>query len=127
MLRRSVANPIASDARPPFNHGDLRPCPTAPRRRTLVAVTATSHRLSGRPTTQAAWWTFGLGCCALVVGPVLGFGLVGLFLALTTFVTAVSAFRQGELLWVVWLGAALAIAVVCYLPFMSTDYPYTNP
>ena len=83
-----------------------------------------------RPTiwkARAAPWTLGLGLLALVIGPLLGFGLVGLLLAIATFVAGVTAYRHGERSWMMWVGLALAIGVVCYLPSMPTNYPYTSP
>jgi len=51
---------------------------------------------------------------------------MGLPLAITALGTRISAYRQGERSWTLWLGVVLAIGVVCYAPFMSSEYPYTN-
>ena len=76
--------------------------------------------------TRAGWWAFGLGLCGVILGPFLGFGLVGLLLAAASLAAAITAFRQGERSWMLWMGVALAIGAVCYLTLMPRDYPYTN-
>ncbi len=91
-----------------------------------MAVTGITNGLTQLPKTQTAWWTCGLSLAALLIGPVLGFALVGLLLAIAAIVAGITAVKQGERSWLVWLGVALAIGVVCYVPFMSSDYPYTN-
>lgn len=87
----------------------------------------TIDRFTTRSTTRSGWWALGLGLSALLVGPLLGFGLIGLLLVIATLATGTAAFRRGERSWMLWLGAGLAVGVACYLPFMSTEYPYTNP
>ena len=93
---------------------------------TLTPVKAATDRFTMVSKSGAGWWTLALGLSALVLGPLLGFGLVGLLSATAAFAAGVTAYRQGERSWMLWLGVALAIGVVCYLPFMSSDYPYTN-
>lgn len=85
-----------------------------------------SHSLTGLSHTSAGWWTLGLGVLAVLVGPIWGFGFVGLLVAIGTFGVGAAAYRHGERSWPTWLGVALAVGVICYLPFMSTTYPYTN-
>ncbi|HET6810773.1 MAG TPA: hypothetical protein VFH50_07180 [Acidimicrobiales bacterium] len=62
----------------------------------------------------------------LAIGPFLGFGLVGLLLAASTIATGANAYSHGERSWMLWIGMAFAAGAVCYLPFMSSEYPYTN-
>ncbi len=91
-----------------------------------VTMKTAIDRFTTLSKTRTGWWTFGLGSSALVVGPLLGFGLVGLLLGIAALATGVSGYRQGERSWMLWVGVALAIGVVCYAPFMSHEYPYTS-
>lgn len=90
-----------------------------------MVTVRTLDRFRAAPRTGTAWWTVGLGVSGLVVGPFLGFGLVGLLVEVGALAAAVIAFRHGERSWLIWLGTAVAIGVICYLPFMSGAYPYT--
>ena len=90
-------------------------------------MAGTAHHLLSTPTTSLAWWSLSLGVAALLIGPFWGFGFLGLLLAIATLITTVIAYRHGERSWIMWLGLAIALAVAAYVPFMPSQYPYTNP
>lgn len=92
-----------------------------------MTVARPTDRLTSLPKTQTAWLTLALGLFGLLVGPFLGFGLFGLVLATATIIAGVTAYRRGERSWMIWLAMVLAIGVLCYLPFIPREYPYTNP
>lgn len=90
-------------------------------------MTASTHHLLRAPTTNLAWWSLSLGVAASLIGPFLGFGFMGLLLSITTVVTTIIGYRLGERSWIMWLGLVIALAVAIYVPFMPSQYPYTNP